>query len=266
MTFLLFLIFFYFIRKKYLIIHIFFIKNIPINYPSLSKIIQKLSNWSKKNQKFLKKIRKNRIFSLFSLWSQRRFYKNLHYHLSCKMWKKCLKKNVKKKRFSFLQTFFLKSFLDIYLCPISKIKKEFQKVTCFPFFPFFFSLKIAIYPPKINILYFLHCFHIFGGTFDNLYFYFLICFILINFLYFLSYVKHKYLIWVIFFIKNIPINYPSLSKIIQKLSKRSKKNPKNLEKIRFFHFFSYGVSTIFIQYIITIWRKKNEIKCLEKIV
>jgi hypothetical protein len=42
-----------------------------------------------------------------------------------KLRKKCLKKKSKKKWFSFLQTFFLKSILDIFLCPISKIKKKF---------------------------------------------------------------------------------------------------------------------------------------------
>jgi hypothetical protein len=48
--------------------------------------------------------------------------------------KKSRKKNVKKKGFSFLQTFFLKSILDIYLCPNSKIKKEFQKGSSFSSF------------------------------------------------------------------------------------------------------------------------------------
>jgi len=134
----------------------------------------------------------------------------------------------KKKRFSFLQTFFLKSFLDIFLCPISKLKKKFW---IFDFLPLLLLLKIAIYPQKNDISCFLHCFHIFGGTFCiKIYFPFLNCFILINFLYFFILLKHKYLIRVIFFIKNLPINYPSLSKIIQKLSNRSQKNPKKLKK------------------------------------
>ncbi len=36
-------VFFYFIHKKYLIIKFFFIENVPINYPSLSKNRAKLS-------------------------------------------------------------------------------------------------------------------------------------------------------------------------------------------------------------------------------
>jgi hypothetical protein len=41
---------------------------------------------------------------------------------------------LEKKWFSFLQTFFLKSILDIFLCPISKLKKKFWKLQVFPFF------------------------------------------------------------------------------------------------------------------------------------
>ena len=45
------------------------------------------------------------------------------------------KKNVKKKRFSFFETFFLKSNLDIYFCPFSNLKKNFTKCKNFPFSP-----------------------------------------------------------------------------------------------------------------------------------
>ena len=100
----------------------------------LSKSCPFVPKKSKKIWKNLKKIRKNTIFSFFFLWSQRSFYRNLYYHLSCKNTKKMFKKKVKKKWFSFLQTFFLKSFLDIFLCPISKLKKKFWKLRFFPFF------------------------------------------------------------------------------------------------------------------------------------
>ena len=45
------------------------------------------------------------------------------------------KKNVKKKRFSFFETFFLKWKLDIYFCPFLKLKKKFWKLKNFPFSP-----------------------------------------------------------------------------------------------------------------------------------
>ena len=55
-----------------------------------------------------------------------------------------------------------------------------------------------------------------------------------------------------FFIKNVPINYPPLSKKSLNLSKscpigpkKIKKIQKNPKKIPFFHFFPYGLSDIF---------------------
>ena len=78
--------------------------------------------------------------------------------------KKCQEKKLKKKWFSFLQTFFLKSILDIFLCPISKLKKKFWKLQLFPFFD---SWEIIIYPPKIDISCFFYGNRIFGGTFGN---------------------------------------------------------------------------------------------------
>ena len=62
------------------------------------------------------------------------------------------------------------------------------------FFPYIFYKKNAIHPQKINILYFLHSFCIFGGTFCIKIFFILIYFILFDFLYFLSYPYIKYLI------------------------------------------------------------------------
>ena len=62
-----------------------------------------------------------------------------------------------------------------------------------------------------------------------------------------------------FFIKNVPINYPPLSKKSLNLSKscpigpkKIKKIQKNPKKIPFFHFFSYGLVALFVKSDITI--------------
>jgi hypothetical protein len=96
-------------------------------------------------------------------------------------------------------------------------------------------------------------------------------FYLNKFFVFFILLKHKYLIIHIFFIKNIPINYPSLSKKDAKLSKncpnglkKSRKILKKSEKITFFHFFPYGLIAVFIKYRITILRKKNVKKMYKK--
>ena len=111
-------------------------------------------------------------------------------------------------------------------------------------FPFFLPLKIAIYPQKNDISCFLHCFHIFGGTFCIKIFSLPNLFYLNKFFVFFILLKHKYLIIHIFFIKNIPINYPSLSKKCAKLSKSypfflidSEKSRKISKKSLFFTFF-----------------------------
>ncbi len=125
-------VFFYFIQKKYILIKLFFTINVPINYPPLSKIIQNLSIFSKsvpKNPKKSQKIPKNpekiRFFYFFSYGLVALLAKSRYTIHHMKLQKKRLKKKSKKKWFSFLQTFFLKSILDIFLCPISKLKKKF---------------------------------------------------------------------------------------------------------------------------------------------
>ena len=137
-------VFFYFIQKKYIFIKLFFTINVPINYPPLSKIIQNLSIFSKSVPKKSEKSRKNpknpekiRFFHFFSYGLVALLAKSRYTIHHMKLRKKCLKKKSKKKWFSFLQTFFLKSILDIFLCPISKLKKKFWKVEDFPFFDLF---------------------------------------------------------------------------------------------------------------------------------
>jgi hypothetical protein len=111
---------------------------------------------------------------------------------------------------------------------------------------------ITIHPPKNDISCFFYEIRIFRGTFSNSSFFILIYFILRNYLYYLSYIIHKYLIWVIFIMKCSYKVVQKLSKVVQKLSNRSQKNPKNLEKSRkipknpdFFTFFLM-VSTHFL--------------------
>jgi hypothetical protein len=122
-------VFFYFIQKKYIFIKYFFTINLPINYPPLSKKHIKLSKnypfFQNRSQKIRKNPEKIRFFYFFSYGLSRHFNKSrvIIYHVKTR--KKCRKKKLKKKRFSFLQTFFLKSILDIFLCPISKLKKKF---------------------------------------------------------------------------------------------------------------------------------------------
>ncbi len=122
-------VFFYFIQKKYIFIKYFFTINVPINYPPLSKKHIKLSKncpfFQIRSQKIRKNPEKIRFFYFFSYGLTRFFVKSrvIIYHVKTR--KKCRKKKLKKKRFSFSQTFFLKSILDIFLCPISKLKKKF---------------------------------------------------------------------------------------------------------------------------------------------
>jgi hypothetical protein len=127
-----FFIFFYFIHEKYIIIKFFFIKNVPINYPSLSKKHAKLSKscptGPKKSRKIPKnpeKSKKNPIFSRFFLWSHRNFCKKSCYHSACKIMKKMSQKKVRKKVVFIFANFFFKIHFGHFLCPISKIKKKF---------------------------------------------------------------------------------------------------------------------------------------------
>ena len=73
---------------------------------------------------------------------------------------------------------------------------------------------------------------------------FLFCIILIDFLYYLSYIIHKYLIWVIFLLNSSYNVVQKLSKVIQKLSifkksvRKNQKNPKKSRKNPIFLLFS----------------------------
>ena len=122
-------VFFYFINEKIYYYKIFFHYKCSYKLSTIIqkilKIIQKLSIRSQKNQKNPKKSRKIPIFSLFSYALNRIFAKSRQTIYRKKSRKKTSKKKSKKKWFSFLQTFFLKSILDIFLCPISKLKKKF---------------------------------------------------------------------------------------------------------------------------------------------
>ena len=124
-----FLSFFILLMKKNIIIKYFFIINVPINYPPLSKKSLNLSKSCPSDPKKIRKIPKNpekiRFFTFFSYGLSRLFVKSYQTSYRKKSRKKTSKKKSKKKWFSFLQTFFLKSILDIFLCPISKLKKKF---------------------------------------------------------------------------------------------------------------------------------------------
>jgi hypothetical protein len=77
---------------------------------------------------------------------------------------------------------------------------------------------------------------------------FLFCVILIDFMSFFILSRKKYIFIKYFFIINVPINYPPLSKKSLNLSKscpigpkKIRKIQKNPEKIPFFYFFPYGL-------------------------
>ena len=94
-----------------------------------------------------------RFFHFFSYGLSPIFVKSyiIIYHV--KMRKKCRKKKLKKKRFSFLQTFFFKSILDIFLCPISKLKKKFWKFDSLPLFRPFLNYYLSSIFRKLKIQY-----------------------------------------------------------------------------------------------------------------
>jgi hypothetical protein len=199
-----------------------------------------------------KKSRKNLIFSLFFLWSHPHFCKKLRYHLSFKTRKKSCKKKVEKKVVFIFQNFFFKIDFGHFFMSNFKIKKKVLKTLTF--FMFSTIWKMLFIPWKSTFRVFFMKIRILGGTFDNLYFifltYFMLCDVLWHFCLFLFYPSIiKY-----FFIKNVPIIYPSLSKKHLKLSKncpfgpkKSQKIQKNPEKITFFHFFSYGLECFFVK-------------------
>ena len=99
----------------------------------------------------------------------------------------------------------------------------------------------------------------------------LFCIILIDFLYYLSYIIHKYLICVIFLLNSSYNVVQKLSKVIQKLSIFKKSVPKNLEKSQkipkksdFFHFFLM-VSSLFLSIVDRSFNvRKLKKKCQKK--
>ncbi len=133
-----FLYFLSYIIHKYLIWVFFLLKSSYKVIQKLSKVIQKLSiqfEKNKKNSKKSRKIPKKSDFFTFFLMLSSHFLSKVDRSVIMWIWEKNVKKKrLKKKWFSFLQTFFLKSILDIFLCPISKLKKKFWKVEDFPFF------------------------------------------------------------------------------------------------------------------------------------
>ena len=131
---------------------------------SCPKLSKSCPTGPKKSQKNPKNPRKIHFFHFFAYGLSRVFDKSRYIIYHTKSRKQILKKKSKKKWFSFLQTFFLKSILDINKCPISKLKKKFWKVQDFSLF---LHWNIAIHPPKIVISCFFCGIRILGGTFRN---------------------------------------------------------------------------------------------------
>ena len=93
---------------------------------------------------------------------------------------------------------------------------------------------------------------------------FLFCVILIDFMSFFILSRKKYIFIKYFFIINVPINYPPLSKKSLNLSKscptepkKIRKIPKNSEKSRFFSFFTYGLIALFAKSRVTIYHTRS---------
>ena len=83
---------------------------------------------------FLKKIRKNRFFLLFFLWSQVHFHEKSCYHLSFKIKKKKSKKKVEKKEVFVFINFFFKIVFGHFFMSNFKIKKKVLKTLTFSIF------------------------------------------------------------------------------------------------------------------------------------
>ena len=136
-----FLSFFILLMKKYIIIKFFFIKNVPINYPPLSKKREKLSKNCpfspkkiKKFQKNPKKSRKNPIFSFFFLWSQRHYCQKSTDHLTCEKREKMSEKKGEKKVIFIFANFFFKIHFGHFFMSNFKIKKKVLKTSTFSIF------------------------------------------------------------------------------------------------------------------------------------
>ena len=103
-------VFFYFIQKKYIPIKYFFSINVPINYPPLSKIIQKFPKVVQpipKNSEKSRKIPKKSDFSRFFLMLSTAFLSKVVAQFiiwNCE--KNVWKKSRKKSGFHFCKLFF----------------------------------------------------------------------------------------------------------------------------------------------------------------
>jgi hypothetical protein len=113
---------------------------------SCPKVVHSIRKKIRKNSE---KSKKFRFFYFFSYGLGYIFDKSLYTITRLKMWKKSPKKKSKKKWFSFLQTFFLKSFLDIFLCPISKLKKKFWIFHSLPLFCHFSDYCLSSFFPNL---------------------------------------------------------------------------------------------------------------------
>jgi hypothetical protein len=142
----------------------------------------------------------------------------------------------------------------------------------FAFFFDIFTLKNISFIPRKSI------FHVFfvefafsRGTFDKSSFFNPNLFYYNRLFVFFYFINEKKLLIKYFFIINVPINYPPLSKKSLNLSKscpiglkKFRKIPKNPEKIRFFTFFSYALSRLFVKSRQTSYRKKSRKKTSKK--
>ena len=121
--------------------------------------------------------------------------------------------------------------MDIFLCPISKLKKKFWKLQLFHFFD---SWEIIIYPPKIEFSCFFYGNRIFRGTFDKFAFFNPNLFYHKRLFVFFYFINEKKVFNKIFFHYKCSYKLSTvIQKIlnfIQKLSNRSEKNQKNPEK------------------------------------
>ena len=127
--------------KKYIIIKYFFIINVPINYPPLSKKSLNLSKscpfGSKKIKKFQKnpkKSRKNPKFSFFFLCSKRHYFQKSTDHLTCEKREKISEKKSEKKMIFIFTNFFFKIHFGHFFMSNFKNKKKVLKTLTFSIF------------------------------------------------------------------------------------------------------------------------------------
>jgi hypothetical protein len=141
-----YLSFFILLMKKKLLIKYFFIINVPINYPPLSKKSLNLSNSCpigpkkiRKIQKNPKKSEKNPNFSPFFLCSHPCFYQKSTAHLASEKNEKIVEKKVEKKVVFIFANFFLKIHFGHFFMSNFKIKKKVLKTSTFSIFRLFLN-------------------------------------------------------------------------------------------------------------------------------